>query len=102
MTISSRRSLLIWYPVVGWVLLSCVPSAQAQMTVGTTPAAPSTTTSTTAVPSSASTLPSYTSTIVGAPFGTTIPLTTPEPTVTGGVPRLDNQELGVRVGSFYL
>ena len=33
MTINTRRSQLIWSPVVGWVLLSCVPTAQAQMTV---------------------------------------------------------------------
>jgi hypothetical protein len=28
--------------------------------------------------------------------------TTPEPTITGGVPRSDDQELGVKMGAFYL
>jgi hypothetical protein len=46
--------------------------------------------------------PSYASTIVGAPFGTTVPVYTPELTVTGGIPRSDNRELGVALGSFYL
>jgi hypothetical protein len=107
MTISSRRSQLIWYPVVGWVLLACVPPAQAQMTVGTTtPTTSSTTSSSTTTSttpsSSAASLPSYSTTIVGAPFGTTVPVATPEPTVSGGVPRTDNQELGVAMGGFYL
>jgi hypothetical protein len=103
MTISSRYSQLIWCPVVGWVLLSCVPSAHAQMTVGTT--LPSTTSSPATQPGPPTTPtspPSYSSTIVGAPFGTTIPVTTPVPTVTGGVARTDDQELGVALGSFYL
>lgn len=110
MTISSRRSQLIWSPVVGWVLLACVPPAQAQMTVGTTPTMSSTTPSTTSSSTSPSTppssaaasLPSYATTIVGAPFGTTVAATTPEPTITGGVPRSDDQELGVKMGAFYL
>src|SRR5262249_48766865 len=104
-TISSRCSQLIWSPVLGWVLLSCV-SAQAQMTVGTTSTTPSTTSSTTlpssTTPSAAASLPSYSSTIVGAPFGTTIPVSTPEPTVTGGVARTDDQELGIAIGAFYI
>jgi hypothetical protein len=97
MTISSRRSQLIWCPVVGWVLLSCVPAAQAQMTVGT----PSTTSAST-TSSSAANPPSYSATIVGAPFGTTVPIAAPEPTVTGGVVRSDEKELGVKVGGFYI
>jgi hypothetical protein len=110
MTISSRRSQLIWSPVVGWVLLACVPPAQAQMTVGTTPTTSSTTPSTTSSTTTSSTpptsaaasLPSYATTIVGSPFGTSVPVTTPEPTITGGVARSDDQELGVRMGAFYL
>jgi hypothetical protein len=31
-----------------------------------------------------------------------VPVTTPNPTVTGGVARTDDQELGVKVGGFYL
>jgi hypothetical protein len=103
MTISSRRSQLIWCPVIGWVLLSCVPAAHAQMTVGTT--SPSTTSSPATQPGPPTTPtspPSYSTTIVGAPFGTSVPVTTPEPTVTGGVARTDDQELGVKVGGFYL
>src|SRR5262249_36103149 len=91
-------------------LLACVPPAQAQMTVGTygttptstTPSTTSTSTSSTPPSSAAASLPSYATTIVGAPFGTTVPVTTPEPTITGGIPRSDDQELGVRMGSFYL
>ena len=103
MTISSRRSQLIWCPVVGWVLLACVPVAHAQMTVGTT--SPSTTSSPATQPGPPTTPsgpPSYSSTIVGAPFGTSVPVIAPEPTVTGGVARTDDQELGVKVGGFYL
>ena len=109
MTISSRYSQLIWCPVVGWVLLSGVPAAQAQMTIGTTPtttstSAPSSTVSTTssAAPNSSLVPPSYSSTIVGAPFGTTVPVTTADPTVTGGITRSDDHELGIALGSFYL
>jgi len=103
MTINTRRSQLIWSPVVGWVLLSCVPTAQAQMTVDTSTTAPSTTSSSVTLPSIASqTPPSYSNTIIGAPFGSSIPVTAPEPTVSGGVPRNDDQELGVTVGGFYL
>ena len=29
-------------------------------------------------------------------------MVTPEPTIAGGVPRSEDQELGVKVGSFYL
>src|ERR1700704_2345578 len=103
MTISSRRSQLIWCPVVGWVLLSCVPVAHAQMTVGTT--SPSTTSSPATQPGPPTTPsgpPSYSSTIVGAPFGTSVPVLAPEPTVTGGIARTDDQELGVKIGGFYL
>jgi hypothetical protein len=101
MTISSRCSQLIWCPVIGWVLLSGAP-AQAQMTPGTTS---TTTVSTTQPPAtSAVSPPSYSSTIVGAPFGTSVPVVTPEPTVSGavgGVARTDDQELGIALGSFY-
>src|SRR5256885_45706 len=105
MTISSRRSQLIWFPVVGWVLLAWAPAAQAQMTVGTTSTTPSTTSSSTspsATPSASANPPSYSTTIVGAPFGTSVPVSAPDPTVSGGVARTDDQELGVKVGGFYL
>ena len=103
MTISSRRSQLIWCPVVGWVLLSCVPAAHAQMTVGTTSAVDDALPRRSrGPPTSRPSPPSYSSTIVGAPFGTTVPVTAPDPTVTGGVARTDDQELGVRLGGFYL
>jgi hypothetical protein len=103
MTISSRRSQLIWCPVVGWVLLSCAPVAHAQMTVGTTsPSMTSSSATQPGPPTTPTSPPSYSSTIVGAPFGTSVPVTTSEPTVTGGVARSDDQELGVKVGGFYL
>jgi hypothetical protein len=31
-----------------------------------------------------------------------VPVTTPEPTISGGAPRSDDQELGVKMGAFYL
>ncbi len=103
MTISSRCSQLIWSPVVGWVLLSCVSVAHAQMTVGTTsPSATGSPATQPGPPTTPTSPPSYSSTIIGAPFGTSVPVTTPEPTVTGGVARSDDQELGVKFGGFYI
>ncbi len=106
MTISSRRSQLIWCPVVGWVLLACATSAQAQTATGTTSTTPSTTSSSTVPTPPPQTYilnpPSYSSTIVGAPFGTTVPIYSPELSVTGGIPRSDDRELGIALGSFYL